>query len=285
MKKLYLLGLLLLMFVGNKVNAATTVINTSGCSCCVHPFTLDSNGGEFSNLAASYNNITDVAQLPIVEREGYTFDGWFKKIGSYYYKLTNSNLNQGDKICCSACPNASETVYYASWVKIPVEGDAPVCRALEGGCFSTTITFDTNNGESLEEMRSCTSCCETNVTPTTVLPIPVKSGYTFDGWYYDSTYETKVIDNTFTAVVDGKFFEGEPYSLSTFGSGENAATKFCATQAGGRNSITLYAKWLEQEVVNPKTGDIRILIIGITAIICVFVFALLYNKKIATSNQ
>lgn len=56
------------------------------------------------------------------------------------------------------------------------------------GCFPEriTITFETNGGESLSSLKVPVS------SESLDLPTPVRNGYVFDGWYYDSAFSSKV---------------------------------------------------------------------------------------------
>lgn len=56
------------------------------------------------------------------------------------------------------------------------------------GCFPEriTISFETNGGESLSSVKVPVS------SESLDLPTPVRNGYVFDGWYYDSGLSSKV---------------------------------------------------------------------------------------------
>lgn len=134
----------------NKVSAATVVVNTSSNDCCVHPFTLDSNGGVFTKTFESGTVVTKMEDLPTVSKEGYVFDGWFRKVGDFYYKLSNENLQKNPKgVCCDRSYDGSEIVYFASWIL----ENAMECINNMSGCFSNAISFNTMGGNSVETMH------------------------------------------------------------------------------------------------------------------------------------
>ena len=93
------------------------------------------------------------------------------------------------------------------------------CEGISGGSFG--LIYETNGGESLELSSVCIAC-----PPDTYadLPVPVKEGYTFDGWYYDKKL-TKKVDGTSTLDV-----EPNPVLVKDA----------CIT---GYKDVTLYAKW------------------------------------------
>lgn len=62
-----------------------------------------------------------------------------------------------------------------------------ICNDFLGGSF--LINFNTNGGEILEGMSVCVSCAPDSYKD---LPIPTKQGSTFNGWYYDENFTSKV---------------------------------------------------------------------------------------------
>lgn len=85
------------------------------------------------------------------------------------------------------------------------------------GCTTTlnvTVTFDTNGGNILEPI-------ETSGTTSIIIPDnPIKDGFVFDGWYWDN--------QTFQRPFTANSLLNEPIT----------------------NNITVYAKWLSEDLVN-----------------------------------
>lgn len=110
----------------------------------------------------------------------------------------------------------------------------------------------------------------------------MRNGYKFIGWYYEDNYKTKLLENAFGSAVSGAgpaLIDGlniQPHYLTNEG-------RFCI-MGSGRKLYTIYAKWEKDTsddvvIVNPKTGNPWIPIVGILAIVSVFTFCLIYNKK------
>ena len=80
------------------------------------------------------------------------------------------------------------------------------------------VKFETNGGNSIDNISICVACSPEIVT----LPIPIKSGYTFEGWYADSNLTTKV-EGTTNDVRNAVWTEVDACDKET----------------------TLYAKWID----------------------------------------
>ncbi len=93
------------------------------------------------------------------------------------------------------------------------------CLPFSGGSFH--VNFVVNGGEELPNMLVGIACSPDSYLD---LPIPVRDGYNFDGWYYDNEF-TKKID--FTNSIDFK-------PISKFDN------KKCQI---GFEDIEIYAKW------------------------------------------
>ncbi len=95
-----------------------------------------------------------------------------------------------------------------------------ICNATTGGSFN--IFFETNGGEKLSNIH-----VGVGVDPDSYddLPIPIREGYTFDGWYFDSKLNDKV-NSTSTRDISpvGEYDKHKCFI--------------------GFKPITLYAKWI-----------------------------------------
>ena len=66
------------------------------------------------------------------------------------------------------------------------------CHIFTGGSFD--IKFNTNGGNEIANMSICIACSPDSYED---LPVAVRDGFTFDGWYYDKELTNKVdITNT-----------------------------------------------------------------------------------------
>ncbi len=131
----------------------------------------DSDGTHFSNpnypvqSSSSYN----LGTLPVVERENYTFDGWY--IGD-----TDTQIHDNDTIDLS-----QNSVFKAHWSL------NPIC----------TVTLDFNDGSTQNktiQVYKSQSNEDKNIIGE--LPTPTREGYRFDGWYDGSnnkyTYQSRI---------------------------------------------------------------------------------------------
>lgn len=105
----------------------------------------------------SYNKSQEVV-LPTPTREGYTFDGWYTE-STFVNRVTRiAKRSSGDK------------TFYAKWTTISY----PITYVLNGG----TIANNSANSYTIESGLT--------------LPTPTREGYTFEGWYTESTFNNKV---------------------------------------------------------------------------------------------
>lgn len=95
------------------------------------------------------------------------------------------------------------------------------------------IKFETNGGNSIEQITVCVSCIE---DANKDLPIPVKSKMEFDGWFYDKELINKVeADNSGNVIKEQEFDDN------------NCFKKY--------KDIILYAKWSEKETTVSKPSN------------------------------
>ena len=113
--------------------------------------------------------------LPTPTRSGYTFLGWY-----YDSSFTNAAV-AGDSL-------TNDVTLYAKWQ-----------------LNTYTITFNSNGGSSVPSISDVTQL-------PSVLPIPTRTGYNFQGWFYDSVFTNEAV-------------AGDPLI----------------------SNVTLYAKWEEKQ--------------------------------------
>ncbi len=135
----------------------------------------DSDGTHYANpnypvqSSPSYN----LGTLPVVERQNYTFDGWY--IGD-----TDTKLKDNDTVDLSV-----NSVFKAHWRL------NPIC----------TITLDYNDGSTQNKtikVYKSQSSDDQNIIGE--LPTPTRAGYRFDGWYDSQnnkyTYQSRLGSDT-----------------------------------------------------------------------------------------
>ncbi len=170
-------------------------------------------GGTVSSIGVGGHNYEQ--ELPVIEKEGYVFSGWYydetfteKFLGTKLYDIKHGEGSQ-DEHGCFVAPGVT---LYAYWEIEPPH--------LEGGSYQ--ILYATNGGNEIESTSVCVGCAGGQYK----LPIPIRNGYKFEGWYYDETLTNK---------VKGEYVD----------------------DVGGTNlsSVTIYAKWVvDSNEDNPHTG-------------------------------
>ena len=120
--------------------------------------TLNLNEGTLLNAPTSYK-VGYGLVLPVPTRDGYTFLGWYDNAG-----LTGSPI---ESISTTA---DIEMVLYASW-----QSNAQTVYS--------NLSFELNGGLVAEELP--TQYLEGTVT---VLPVPTKTGYAFEGWFDNAEF-------------------------------------------------------------------------------------------------
>ncbi|MGN0437422.1 MAG: InlB B-repeat-containing protein [Lachnospiraceae bacterium] len=124
------------------------------------------NGGVNSTgNPATYTYTTATITLKSAVKKGYTFGGWYS---DSTFKKRVTQIVKG---------SLGNKVLYAKWIKKVY-----------------TITYKLNGGVN----NSANPVKYSVVNPTITLKAPTRKGYTFMGWYSDSTFKTKV-----TKIVTG----------------------------------------------------------------------------------
>ena len=131
-----------------------------------YTITYELNGGTNApENPASYNVETETITLKDPAKPGYTFAGWY--MAEDFTGNAVTEITQG---------STGKLTLYAKWV---IEGNYTITYELDGG---------TNAPENPASY---------NVeTGTIILKAPVKPGYTFEGWYKDGEFATKVTEIT-----------------------------------------------------------------------------------------
>ena len=164
---------------GEKVTEATVVMNSENHTLYAiwEPVSvkvnLDANTGkcDISNISVTYDGHYDGLVEPT--KTGYTFLGWYTERNGGEVVNSNSQVN-----------NENEHALYARW-----------------SANTYTITFYENSSDGKVTLES------KKVTYDDVygvLPIAIRAGYTFNGWYTDGVYGTRVLEDTIVSITDNQ---------------------------------------------------------------------------------
>lgn len=135
------------------------------------------DGQTISTITTSGKEVVAIPNNP--EKEGYTFDGWYWDNGVWNNPFTaNSLLN---------APISSDMNVYAHFNTI----EYTITYTLDGGTNTNPSTYNIE-------------------TPTITLADSVKVGYSFDGWYKESSFNNKV-----TSIAQGSLGNIELYAKFT----------------------------------------------------------------------
>ncbi|MCQ2328101.1 MAG: InlB B-repeat-containing protein [Paludibacteraceae bacterium] len=116
----------------------------------VYNITYNVNGGSEIKEHLTYTIETATFALPVPEKDGYSFGGWF----------TNEACTEGQTTQIAQGSTGNKT-FYAKWTPIVYN-----------------ITYNVNGGSAITEHKTYTI-----ETATFALPVPTKDGYSFGGWF------------------------------------------------------------------------------------------------------
>lgn len=181
-KKIFIISLIIL------VNIITIPLVSACDNVSRVTLSFESNGGSHvSNMFICVYGCTDsdAISLPTPSRAGYIFKGWFldKDFTKSINGVSTASLGAKPKYDSNGCIIEYEIVtLYAKWYKKPVK-----CYPLGNGSY--TLHYNTNGGYDISDSTICVGC-ESNTYK--FLSTPIKVGYKFVGWYYDSSLKNEV---------------------------------------------------------------------------------------------
>ena len=162
------------------------------------------------------------SNLPTPTKSDYIFAGWYydsaltKKVTA----TSTRDVEEPGHYDSNGCyiPDGKVTLY-AKWTKLEHH---IYCSSIliKGG--SLEIIYNTNGGNKLESTKYCGGCNPENQPKT--LSTPTKSGYIFDGWYYDEALTKKVEGTSPSNVKSSGHYDSNGCYIPD-------------------NKVTLYAKW------------------------------------------
>ena len=241
---------------GDKVTAIDKVTNDvmlyAHWTANTYQVTFDAQGGnEIAPMSVRADEV--VTDLPTPERTDYAFDGWYtkadggKKVTEFstvkdvtlyaHWKLSHYTLtfdSQGGTEVqpitenidtpFTSMPITTKTNYvFTGWYTKP-EGGIRVTSVTDGKSMKLyahwseatyVLTFNSNGGDSVPAIRFAA----TEGVPADKMPVPVRDGYTFNGW--------------FTATEGGD--KVESYMTTA--------------------DATLYAQWTKNDTTKPDDGS------------------------------
>ena len=123
------------------------------------------DGSASDAIQTSGNETLTLPSAP--NKDNYTFEGWFFDNGTWKNELTETTY--ADK------PLTTDVNVYAYYKKIEATDPEPPQKY--------TVQFNTNGGKAVNDMT---------VSTIAESPVTTKKGYTFVGWYTESSFTNKV---------------------------------------------------------------------------------------------
>lgn len=199
---MYTLGLILVFFcvfnIDYKVNYNTVNNNKTDNKLLGDIETISINSCKDINKPTLYirlniddktvmeDNNTSDKELLIPNKDGYRFDGWYYdadfKEKTDYNKFISFNptiLNEKDSNSCRITVFKKYLDLYAKFTKINQFNDDK-CTDLDRQYYVKFYNTDIRTKY---------------ITEPTILEVPSKSGYIFEGWYYDAEFKKSVETN------------------------------------------------------------------------------------------
>ena len=195
--------------------------------------TFNANGGSVSPVSKTINSGAAIGTLPTPYRSGYSFSGWFTAVSG------------GSQISASTIITSNVT-YYARWA-------ASTC----------TVTFNANGGTVSPASRTVNYG-----TSIGALPIPSRSGYSFNGWFTavsggSQRSASTIITSNVTYYARWTYIIPQKTRITNFAAGEytikSALGNFMLDTNGGGFQTKVHI-W--QTVTGHKNQKIRIDSVG-----------------------
>lgn len=173
---------------GTKVSSSTIMTSATGATIYAqwtvnnYTLTFNANGGSVSESSRSLAYGTAYGTLPTPSRTGYTFKGWF------------TASSGGTQVTTTTTMGASNTTVYAQWTVINYK-----------------IAYNLNGGT-----NASGAATSFNITSSTItLPTPTRTGYTFGGWYANSSFSGSAVTTIPTGSTGNKTYYAK-WNLVTY---------------------------------------------------------------------
>ena len=198
----------------------------------------NTNGGnklESTKYCGGCNPISQPKTLSTPTKPGYIFEGWYydEALTEKVEGTSPNGIRSSGHYDSNGCyiPDGKVTLY-AKWIKIEHHID---CSSILITGGSLEIIYNTNGGNKLESTKYCGGCNPENQPKT--LSTPTKSGYIFDGWYYDEALTKKVEGTSPSDVKSSGHYDSNGCYIPD-------------------NKVTLYAKWSKKTIT--KTCNTKV---------------------------
>ena len=180
------------------------------------------NGGSPEKEDFIVVNSNIIKKLPIPTREGYVFAGWYydKTLTDRVYTNILPKLRKDRKTDANGCAMYSDITLYAKWLNSSVYDS-----------LSYYLNFQVNGADPITTME-----VHVNSDSAALLPVPVRDGYVFAGWYYDGRFDRMVTTNRIVEIAKDFILD------------ENDNPVYA-------NNMTLYARWIPIEKVENESKD------------------------------
>lgn len=173
---------------GTQVSSSTIMTSANGATIYAqwtvnnYTLTFNANGGSVSESSRSLAYGTSYGTLPTPSRTGYTFKGWF------------TASSGGTQVTTTTTMGASNTTVYAQWTAINYK-----------------ITYNLNGGTNASGAATSFNITSSAIT----LPTPTRTGYTFGGWYANSSFSGSAVTTIPTGSTGNKTYYAK-WNLVTY---------------------------------------------------------------------
>lgn len=198
--------------------------------------TFNANGGKIGTDTAvlkHHRQNTAIGELPVPERTGYDFAGWF------------TAETGGEKITAEYVVSANIPVY-AQWTP-----------------KKYTVKFDANGGTCVT--ASAEVEYDSPYGKYAALPVPVRDGYGFDGWYTAQMGGNRVVDETVVSITADQtlyaHWDANKYTVTFDGNGGTTSESSKAVTYGSKYGTLPNATRLGYKFdgwFTEKTGGIKV---------------------------
>lgn len=167
---------------GGTLVTDSTTITTNGShslyaywTANTYTVTFDPNGGSVSQTSKAVTYGSTYGALPTPTRTGYTFNGWYTTANAGNSALVSAKIISDTTVSITA-----PQTLYASW-----------------SVNYYTVTFNPNGGNAIGTQSKSVRYGSVYGT----LPIPARSGYTFDGWFTATTGGMRIAENDTVSIT------------------------------------------------------------------------------------
>jgi len=143
----------------------------------------------------SAGTITGINENTIITENGD--DDYIESGNDIYAKINATDLISNQTYTIAFFENQKNEAYKNNGYIFGVEGGVTKYPAYLKTKNAYTITFDANGG-------SVTNSTKTVYQDNAYgeLPTPIRTGYTFEGWYTSKTYDTQITSSTIVTITD-----------------------------------------------------------------------------------